>query len=148
LLAKYFAGVTLLIIAILPTLVYYYSMHSLGNPVGVIDDGATFTSYIGLVLLGATFVSIGIFASSLTSNQIVAFILSMFLCWVFYDGLKLLGSFNLMGEFDALAQYMSLAYHYDSIKKGVIDVGDMLYFLTIIALFIYSALTVIKTLKR
>jgi ABC-2 type transport system permease protein len=148
LLAKYFAGVTLLIIAILPTLVYYYSMHSLGNPVGVIDDGATFTSYIGLILLGATFVSIGIFASSLTSNQIVAFILSMFLCWVFYDGLKLLGSFNLMGEFDALAQYMSLAYHYDSIKKGVIDVGDMLYFLTIIALFIYSALTVIKTLKR
>jgi ABC-2 type transport system permease protein len=148
LLAKYFAGVTLLIIAILPTLVYYYSMHSLGNPVGVMDDGATFTSYIGLILLGATFVSIGIFASSLTSNQIVAFILSMFLCWVFYDGLKLLGSFNLMGEFDALAQYMSLAYHYDSIKKGVIDVGDMLYFLTIIALFIYSALTVIKTLKR
>jgi len=148
LLAKYFAGVTLLIIAILPTFVYYYSMHSLGNPVGVIDDGATFTSYIGLILLGATFVAIGIFASSLTSSQIVAFILSMFLCWVFYDGLKLLGSFNLLGELDAVAQYMSLAYHYDSIKKGVIDVGDMLYFLTIIGLFIYSALTVIKTLKR
>jgi ABC-2 type transport system permease protein len=72
----------------------------------------------------------------------------MFLCWVFYDGLKLLGSFNLLGELDAVAQYMSLAYHYDSIKKGVIDVGDMLYFLTIIGLFIYSALTVIKTLKR
>ena len=86
-LAKYFAGVTLLIIALIPTLVYYISMYFLGDPVGVIDDGATITSYIGLILLGSTFVSIGIFASSITSSQIVAFILAMFLCWIFYDGL-------------------------------------------------------------
>lgn len=148
LLAKYFAGVTLLIIALIPTFIYYISMYNLGSPVGVIDGGATFTSYIGLVLLGSTFVAIGVFASSLTSSQIVAFILSMFLCWVFYDGLKLLGSFNLMGKFDFVVQYISLSYHYDAIKRGVIDTSDMVYFFSIIGLFIFAALTVIKTLKK
>jgi ABC-2 type transport system permease protein len=148
LLAKYLAGVTLLIIALIPTFIYYISMYNLGSPVGVIDGGATFTSYLGLILLGSTFVAIGIFASSLTSSQIVAFILSMFLCWVFYDGLKLLGSFNLMGKFDFVVQYISLSYHYDAIKRGVIDTSDMVYFFSIIGLFIFAALTVIKTLKK
>ncbi len=148
LLAKYFAGVTLLIIALIPTLIYYISMYYLGSPVGVIDGGATFTSYIGLILLGSTFVAIGIFASSLTSSQIVAFILSMFLCWIFFDGFKLLGSFNLMGKFDYVIQYTSLSYHYDAIKRGVIDTSDLVYFFSIIGLFIFAALTVIKTLKK
>lgn len=148
LLAKYLAGVTLLIIALIPTFIYYLSMYNLGSPVGVIDGGATFTSYIGLTLMGATFVAIGIFASSLTNSQIVAFILSMFLCWIFYDGLKLLGSFNLMGKFDFVVQYISLSYHYDAIKRGVIDTSDIVYFFSIIGLFIFAALTVIKTLKK
>jgi len=148
LLAKYFAGVSLLIIALIPTIIYYISMYYLGNPVGVIDGGATFTSYVGLILLGSTFVAIGIFASSLTSSQIVAFILSMFLCWIFFDGFKLLGSFNLMGKFDYVIQYTSLSFHYDAIKRGVIDTSDLVYFFSIIGLFIFAALTVIKTLKK
>lgn len=148
LLAKYFAGVTLLLIAIIPTGIYYISMYHLGSPVGVIDGGATFTSYLGLLLLGAAFVAIGTFASSLTSSQIVAFILSMFLCWVFYDGFKLLGSFNLMGKFDSIVQQASLSYHYDAIKKGVIDTSDLIYFISIITAFILAALSVIKTLKK
>lgn len=148
LLAKYLAGVSLLIIAILPTILYYLSMYNLGKPVGVIDAGATFTSYVGLILLGSTFVAIGIFASSLTNSQIVAFILGMFLSWVFYDGFMLLGSYNLMGQLDIIAQYMSLSYHFDSIKKGVIDLSDMIYFLTTILLFLIAALTVVKTLKK
>ena len=89
-LAKYFAGVTLLIIAIIPTICYFVSMYYLGKPVGIIDVGATFTSYIGLIFLGSVFVAIGIFASCLTNSQIVAFILAMFLCWIFYDGFNLL----------------------------------------------------------
>ncbi len=148
LLAKYFAGVTLVVIALVPTLIFYLSMHLLGSPVGVIDDGATITSYLGLILLGSTFVSIGIFSSSLTSSQIVAFILSMFLCWVFYDGLTLLGSFNLMGDFDYLIKYCGMSYHYDSIKRGVVDSSDILYFLSIIVLFIMSSLTIVKSLKK
>jgi ABC-2 type transport system permease protein len=148
LLAKYFAGVTLLIIAIIPTIVYYFSMYQLGNPVGIIDDGATLTSYLGLLLLGSTFVAIGIFASSITSSQIVAFILGMFLCWIFYDGLSLIGSFNLMGSFDSVIQYIGMTNHYDSIKRGVIDLSGIIYFLSVITLFMYAALTVIKTLKK
>ena len=148
LLAKYFAGVTLLVIAIIPTFVYYISMYQLGNPIGIIDGGATITSYLGLILLGATFVAIGIFASSITNSQIVAFILGMFLCWIFYDGLSLIGSFNLMGSFDSVIQYAGMSLHYDAIKKGVIDSSDLVYFTSIISLFIYAALTVIKTLKK
>ena len=147
-LAKYFAGVTLLIIAIIPTFVYYISMYNLGNPVGIIDTGATLTSYLGLILLGSTFVAIGIFASSITNSQIVAFILGMFLCWIFYDGLNLIGSFNQMGSFDSVIQYCGMTYHFDSIKRGVVDTSDLVYFISIIFLFIYSALTVIKTLKK
>ena len=148
LMAKYLAGVTLLIIAIMPTFIYYVSMHYLGNPVGVIDDGATFTSYMGLIMLGSAFVAIGIFASAVTSSQIVAFIIAMFLSWIFYDGLTLLGSYNLMGKFDYIIQYMGMSFHYDSIKRGVIDTSDLIYFGSLIAVFIFAALTVIKSLKK
>ncbi len=147
-LAKYFAGVTLLVIAIIPTIVYYISMYYLGKPIGIIDSGATFTSYIGLILLGSTFIAIGIFASAITSSQIVAFILGMFMCWIFYDGLTLIGSFNLMGSFDSVIKYCGMTYHYDSIKRGVIDTADVFYFISIIGLFIFAALTVIKSLKK
>jgi ABC-2 type transport system permease protein len=148
LLAKYFAGVTLLIVALLPTIVYYISMYSLALEPEKFDHGATITSYIGLILLGATFVAIGIFASSFTSSQIVAFILAMFLCWLIYDGLALLGSFNLMGKFDAIIQYSGISYHYDAIKRGVIDTKNLVYFFSVITLFIYAALTVVKSLKK
>jgi ABC-2 type transport system permease protein len=146
--AKYLAGVTLLVIALMPTFIYYLSMHYLGKPVGVIDDGATFTSYLGLVLLGSTFVAIGIFASSITSSQIVAFIVAMFLSWTLYDGFHLIGSFNLMGKFDYVVQYMGMSMHYDAIKRGVIDTSDLVYFLSMISLFIFAALTVIKSIKK
>ena len=146
--AKYTSSVVLLIIALIPTLVYYWSMYSLGNPVGVIDDGATITSYLGLLLLGASFISVGVFCSSLTGSQIVAFILSMFFCWFLYDGLNLLGSFNLMGDFDLIVRYLSASYHYESIKKGVVDTSDILYFLSIISIFLFSSLTVLKSLKK
>lgn len=155
-LAKYLAGVTLLVIALLPTLVYYYSMVSLGveavdedgTAISVIDEGATFTSYLGLLLLGSVFIAIGVFASSITSNQIVAFILAMFLCWFFYDGFEMLGSFNLMGDYDFIFQFIGLTSHYRSIMKGVIDTSDIIYFFGMIAIFLTASLTVVKSLKR
>jgi ABC-2 type transport system permease protein len=148
LLAKYLAAVSLLLIAILPTLFYYFSMYYLGSPVGIIDTGATLTSYVGLILLGATFISIGIFASSITSSQIVAFILSMFLCWLFYDGFNLLGSYNLLGNFDTIVRSFGITTHYDSIKKGVIDSSDLIYFISVISFFLFSAMTVLKSFKK
>ena len=148
LLAKYFAGVTLLIISLLPTLCYYLTVYYLGNPIGVVDDGATFTSYLGLLLLGSAFVAIGIFSSCLTSSQIIAFILATALCYLFYDGLGLLGSFAQFGKLDYFFQYFSLNYHYDSIKKGVIVAGDIIYNLSFIVFFLSASLTMIKTLKK
>ena len=147
-LAKYFAGITLMLIAIIPTVIYYFSMYYLGDPVGIIDLGATLTSYIGLLLLGAAFVSIGMFASALTQSQIVAFILAMFMCWVFYDGFELLGNFSQIGGLDYLIKYIGINFHYEAIKKGVIDSSDILYFLSLNALFLFASLTVLKTLKK
>jgi ABC-2 type transport system permease protein len=147
-LAKYFAGVTLMIIAIIPTIVYFFSMYYMGKPIGIIDLGASLTSYLGLILLGSVFVSIGIFASSLTSSQIVSFILAMFLCWFIYDGLELLGSFSQMGNSDAIIRYFGISSHYNSIKKGLVDTSDIVYFISVIFLFLYASLTSVKSLKR
>jgi ABC-2 type transport system permease protein len=148
LLAKYFASVTLLVIALIPTLVYYISMHNLGNPVGIMDDGSAIASYFALILLGASFISIGIFASALTSSQIVAFILAMFLCWLLFQGFDLLGSFNLLGSVDGVIKYMGMTSHYFELTEGKVNTKDVIYFITIIVLFIFGALTVIKSLKK
>jgi ABC-2 type transport system permease protein len=151
LLAKYFASVTLMLIALLPTLIYYVSMWGLSLDSESFDHGATLASYLGLVLLGSSFVAIGIFTSSLTSSQIVAFILSLFFCWLLMPdmgGLALLASFDLMGSFDSVVQYFGMTYHYDGIKRGVIDTKNIVYFLSLIILFMYAALTVIKSLKK
>lgn len=153
-LAKFFAGVVLLIITVLPTLIYYFSMRSLGltptneDAATVIDEGATFTSYIGLILIGSAFIAIGIFASSVTSSQIVAFIIGMFLCLVFYQGIAALGTFSAMGNYDYVFQTLGMIDHYDSIRRGIIDVGDVCYFLGLMLIFLTASLTVIKSLKR
>jgi ABC-2 type transport system permease protein len=148
LIAKYLASVTLLLIAIIPTVTYYISMYFLGKPIGIIDGGATLTSYIGLILLGSVFVAIGIFASTITSSQIIAFIVAMSLCWFLFDGLNILGDFGQFGDFDFFIKNLSLSYHYESIQKGVINSNDLVFFVSSTFLFLFIALTVIKTLKR
>ncbi len=146
--AKYLAGLTLLVISLIPTIVYVISIYYLGKPVGSIDLGATVTSYIGLILLGSAFVSIGIFASALTNSQIVAFISAMFLCFIFYIGFFMVGNFSQFGELDYYIKYIGIDFHYESIKKGVIDSGDIIYFVSLNTLFLFASLTVIKTLKK
>ena len=136
-LGKFFANLVLLIFALLPTLIYYYSVHELGSPKGNLDAGAILGSYIGLLLLGACFVSIGLFASSLTNNQIVSFILATFLCFFFYwvfDFISLLPIF--VGKIDDVVQMIGINFHYVSISRGVIDTRDVIYFLSLIAVFL------------
>ncbi|HLV41535.1 MAG TPA: ABC transporter permease subunit [Brumimicrobium sp.] len=148
LLAKYFAGVTLVVIALIPTLTFYASMHYLGDPVGVMDDGAAITSFLGLILLGASFVAIGIFASTVTSNQIVAFIIAMFLCWFAFSGLSLLGSYATFAGFDSIIRYASIDYHYESIKKGVLILSDLVYFLSVIVFFLFASHNVLTAIRK
>lgn len=134
--AKYLADLTLVIIAIMPTMIYFISVYMLGLPVGNIDVGGTYGSYIGLIFLGAAFVSIGIFTSSLTDNQIISFILSMFLCLFFYLGFELISGFSLFGQADLFIRQLGINTHYVSMSRGVIDTRDVIYFLSLTAIFI------------
>lgn len=135
-LSKYFAGVLLVVIALLPTLIYFFSVYQLGSPKGNIDMGGTWGSYIGLLFLGSAFVSIGLFCSSLTDNQIVSFIVSVFLCGFAYIGFEFIYSLDLFGRFDLFIQSLGINAHYRSMSRGVIDTRDVLYFLSLIGLFI------------
>ncbi|MDA3892231.1 MAG: gliding motility-associated ABC transporter permease subunit GldF [Salinivirgaceae bacterium] len=137
--AKYYAAFSIAVISIIPTLIYFVSVYYLGNPIGNIDIGGTWGSYIGLLFLAAIYVAIGIFASVLTSNQIVAFILAAVLSFtLFYgfDALSLLFS-NTRPEY--LLQKLSINQHYQSISRGVIDTRDIAYFLSVTAIFILLA---------
>jgi ABC-2 type transport system permease protein len=135
-LAKFFSGVVLVLFALAPTLVYYFSVYELGLPKGNLDSGAIWGSFIGLVMLGSAFVAIGIFASSVTDNQIVSFILAVFLSFFMYMGFELIYTFVLSGKAGLLIQSFGLSSHYSSVSRGVIDTRDMIYFLSIMALFI------------
>lgn len=135
-LAKYFAGVLLVIFSILPTLVYYISVYKLGSPAGNLDAGGTWGSYIGLLFLGAAFVAIGLFSSTITDNQIVAFILSLFLCGFLYIGFEMIYSLDIFGNFSLFIQSIGISAHYNSLSRGVIDTRDLIYFFSVIVFFI------------
>jgi ABC-2 type transport system permease protein len=135
-LAKYLAGLLLVIVSILPTLIYYYSVYQLGMPKGNLDTGGMWGSYIGMFFLGATFVSIGLFASSLTDNQIISFILAIILCGFLYIGFEFIYGLDLFGNADLFIKNLGISAHYASMSKGVIDTRDLLYFLSMITLFI------------
>jgi ABC-2 type transport system permease protein len=134
---KYLAALLLIVFALLPTLLYYYTIHELGSPKGNLDSGAIWGSYLGLLLLGAAYASVGLFASSITNNQVVAFITATFLCffchWAFFYLSKLP---MFVGSYDDFVQMLGIDYHYNSISRGVIDTRDLVYFLSFIALFL------------
>ena len=135
-LAKYFAGLILVIFSLLPTLIYFFSIYQLGEDKGNIDLGGMWGSYIGLLFLGAAFTSIGVFASSISENQIISFIVSIFLCGFIYQGFEAISSLKLFGNIDLFIKQLGIDAHYASVSRGVIDTRDVLYFLSVIVLFI------------
>jgi ABC-2 type transport system permease protein len=145
-LAKYFAAFVLVIFSLLPTLIYVATVYNLGFPVGNMDMGATWGSYLGLLFLGAGFVAIGLFASSLTDNQIVSFIISIFLCGFAYIGFEFIYSLDMFGNFDLFIRNLGIYAHYTSISRGVVDSRDVLYFLSLIVIFLL--LTKVKLESR
>jgi ABC-2 type transport system permease protein len=146
-LGKYVAGVVLVIFSIIPTLIYFYTIYQLGATKGNMDIGATWGSYLGLLLLASCFVAIGIFSSAITDNQIVSFIVSMFLCYCFYSIFDLLANFNLLGSYDSMVAALGINAHYVSISRGVIDSRDLIYFLSFITAFIWGTKTVFSARK-
>ena len=146
-LGKFFACVTIAALAILPTLLYYYTVYQLAVPVGNIDGGAVAGSYIGLLFLAASFCAIGLFASTLTDNQIVGFLLGTFLCFFFYYGFDFLSRLPVfVGRSDDLIQMFGIDYHYTSISRGVLDTRDLVYFLSVVGLFLAG--TVVSLERR
>lgn len=145
-LSKYLAAFVLVVFSLLPTLIYVVTVYNYGLPAGNMDMGATWGSYLGLLFLGAAFVSIGLFASSLTDNQIVSFVISIFLCGFAYLGFEFIYTLDLFGQSDLFIRNLGIYAHYTSISRGVIDSRDVLYFLSLIALFLL--LTKIKIESR
>lgn len=146
-LAKYFAGVTLVLFTLLPTLVYYYTVYVLGSPPGNIDTGGTMGSYIGLLMLAACYVAIGLFASSISSNQIVSFLIAAMFSFFMYAGFASLGEYNLLGPADHVIKQLGIAEHYDSISRGVLDSRDLVYFIALITVFLLLTKTVLNSRK-
>lgn len=132
---KYLATLTWLAIALFPTVIYVISVYNLGSPKGNIDLGQIAASYLGLFLLGAVFCAIGIFASSQTSNQIVAFVGAVFFCFVLYYGFYFISKLaSIQGSLDSLIESLGIDYHYHSISRGIVDTRDLAYFICLIGL--------------
>jgi ABC-2 type transport system permease protein len=147
LLGKYFATLAVVLLALIPTLVYYYSVYSLGVTRGNIDSGAVIGSYIGLFLLGAAFTAIGIFSSSITKNQIIAFAVAVFLCFFAFSGFDSISSILSLQKVDWLLISLGINEHYQSISRGVLDTRDLVYFLSFITLFLLMTKTILGSRK-
>ncbi len=145
--AKFLAAWTLVFISLLPTLVCYVSVYLLGDPVGNIDTGSVVGSYIGLLLLGGAFVAIGLFCSSLTTNQIVSFILAAVLCAAVYIGFESIYNMGILGDADLFIKQLGGMNHYESMSRGVIDTRDVVYFVCLMALFLMATRLVLQSRK-
>ncbi len=134
--AKYLSGLTVLFLTLLPTLIYYFSIYDLGATKGNIDTGAVIGSYLGLFLLGGIFLAIGIFTSSLTQNQIIAFALALFLCFFMFSGFESISKIGALTKIESKLLYLGINEHYQAISRGVLDTRDAAYFLSCIAIFL------------
>ncbi len=146
-LAKYLSGLVLVVIGLIPTLAYFVVVYHLGAEQGNLDMGAAWGSYIGLVFLAAIYVAIGVFASSITDNQIVAFVVAVVLCFVFYSGFD---SLSLVPAFKGIQSWIAsvgINEHYLSVSRGVLDSRDLVYFLSMSFLFIFLTRTVLESRK-
>ncbi|MGK0127302.1 MAG: ABC-2 type transport system permease protein [Candidatus Azotimanducaceae bacterium] len=135
-LGKYFASLLLIIAALIPTFLYVYSISQLGSPKGNYDIGALLGSYFGLLFLAGTYTAIGVFSSTLSKNQIVAFIIAMFISFILFYGFEAMAS--LFGSLDYFIQSLGLNEHYKSISRGVIDTRDLLYFISVTVFFLMA----------
>ncbi len=146
-LSKYLASLTLIIFSLIPCLVFFFSVYLLGNPPGNMDTGGTWGSMIGLFFLGAVYASMGIFSSSMSDNIIIAFLMALVLCFVFYFGFDKLAQIQMFKGISTVFLYIGINDHYMSISRGVIDLRDIIYFISVIAFFILLTRTRLASKK-
>lgn len=142
-LGKYFGALVLILIALIPTLLYVYTINTLGNPQGNLDVGSTLGSYFGLLFLVAAYTAIGVFTSTLSDNQIVAFISAVFISFFFYFGFDGIANYKLFNGAVNL-ENLGMASHYKSMSRGIIDTRDLIYFLSIAVFFLVATKLNIK----
>ncbi|WP_348822179.1 gliding motility-associated ABC transporter permease subunit GldF [Flavobacterium aestuarii] len=142
---KFLGAFLLIVIAIIPTFIYVATIWTLGSPEGNIDMGSTFGSYFGLLFLIGAYSAIGIFTSSISENQIVSFIIAVFLCFFFYFGFEALAS--VLPNFSSFISYFGMQDHYKSMNRGVIDTRDVLYFVSIAVLYLSFTVYNLKSIK-
>ncbi|MFP5081078.1 gliding motility-associated ABC transporter permease subunit GldF [Pedobacter sp. JCM 36344] len=146
-LAKYFSCLILVVFALIPTVIYYISIYKLGFPEGNIDGGAVLGSYIGLFLLSSSYTAVGIFSSSITKNQVVAFAIAVFICFITYAGFDAMSKAFGLQSWERYLLSLSINEHYQSISRGVIDTRDLVYFLSFVMLFLGLTRIVISRRK-
>ncbi|MDR2927573.1 MAG: gliding motility-associated ABC transporter permease subunit GldF [Cytophagaceae bacterium] len=134
--AKYLAGLTLAIISLLPTLIFFASVSYLAQPAGNVDFGATWGSYAGLALLAAVYTAVGVFTSSITGNQIIAFVLAVVICFTLYSGFGAIADMPAIRPIAGAVAALGIDFHYASVSRGVIDSRNAVYFASIIVLFL------------
>lgn len=144
---KFLASWLLVILTLLPTLIYYVTLYQLGSPVGNIDSAGVFGSYVGLFLLAGVFVAIGLWASSLNDNQVVAFVLGVFFCFLLYAGLSALAGLSIAGNFSYYVSLLALDEQYRSLGRGVIDSRNVIYLISLIFLFLFLTANGLKSTK-
>jgi ABC-2 type transport system permease protein len=142
---KFFGAILLIVLAILPTFLYVYIISSVGFPEGNIDMGSTIGSYFGLLFLISGYTAIGVFTSTLSENQIVAFIIAVFLCFVFYFGFD--GLASVLNGWSAYITLFGMQDHFKSMSRGVLDTRDILYFVGITVLFLSFTVFNLKSFK-
>ena len=136
-LGKFFGSFILMLIALIPSILYVITIYELGNPKGNIDLGSTAGAYIGLIGIALVYTAIGIFTSTLTNNQIVAFISAAVMAFVMYFGFELFAELDVLGTSGVFIEQLGLKSHFNSISRGVIDTRDLIYFVSVAALFLY-----------
>ena len=146
-LAKYLAGLVIVIFALIPTLIYYFSIYKLGQTQGNIDTAGVIGSYIGLLLLAGVFTAIGVFASSITENQIVAFIIAVFLCFFFYSGFGSMAAIDVWGSGSNFLDQLGLLYHYSALSKGLIDARNVVYLLSLTVAMLLLTQVIVSSRK-
>jgi ABC-2 type transport system permease protein len=140
---KFLASLAIVGLALLPTLIYFISVYQLGITRGNIDTGAVIGSYIGLLLLGGCFTAVGIFSSSISKNQIIAFTIAVFLCFIAFSGFESISQLLSLRSVETFLTGLGISQHYQSISRGVLDTRDLVYFLSFVGLFLLLTKTVL-----
>ncbi|HUH26135.1 MAG TPA: gliding motility-associated ABC transporter permease subunit GldF [Flavobacterium sp.] len=143
---KFFGAFLLVLIAILPTLLYIFVLNPYGNPQGNMDLGSTLGSYLGLMFLIAAYTSVGIFCSSFSDNQIVAFILAIIICFVLYMGFDQLAEF--VKPYASLIENFGINAHFKSMSRGVLDTRDLIYFISVTVFFLSATVFNLKNVRK